>query len=174
MRYVPTKTTYLEMRHRPPGTAQGRAVLPDGVRVARLARPSVEAYRRLYDAVGSRYGWTDRNLMPDDELRAILQDDRVEVHVLHLGGGPAGYAELDCRDRRAIEIAYFGLLPQFVGRGLGSRFLQWVVDRAWSFDPQRVWLHTCDLDHPAALRLYGKAGFEVYDQRTVQQALREE
>lgn len=144
----------------------GAGPAPEGeVRVERLQRPSVEEYRFLYDSVGRGYRWVDRNLMPDDDLRRIIQDERVEIHVLRVAGGPAGYAELDCRNPREIELAYFGLFPGFTGRGLGKWFLAWALDAAWSRRPDRVWVHTCDLDHPAALPLYLKAGFSVYDVR---------
>jgi len=75
---------------------------------------------------------------------------------------PAGYAELDRRQPLEVELAYFGLMPEFIGRGLGGFMLNWTVHRAWSSEPRRVWLHTCTLDHPQALAVYQKAGFEIY------------
>ena len=65
--------------------------------------------------------------------------------------------------------AYFGLFPAFIGKGLGKYLLAWALDRAWSFNPRRVWVHTCDLDHPAALPNYLRAGFTVYDETVVEQ-----
>src|SRR5260370_29736357 len=84
------------------------------------------------------------------------------VHVLMADGVPAGFAELDRRREGEIELVQFGLMPEFIGQGLGRYFLQWTIDRAWSYDPRRFWLHTCTLDHPAALPNYRKAGFEIY------------
>jgi GNAT superfamily N-acetyltransferase len=80
---------------------------------------------------------------------------------------PAGYFELRQHEDGSVEIAYFGLLPNFIGRGWGKYLLTRAVDTAWSLDPKRVWLHTCTLDHPAALPNYLKRGFrrvreEVY------------
>jgi GNAT superfamily N-acetyltransferase len=121
--------------------------------------------------VGRDYCWVDRNLMPDEDLRRIIQDPGVEVYVLSVAGAPAGYAELDRRQPGEIELAYFGLFPDFVGRGLGKFFLAWAVERAWSHGPRRVWVHTCDLDHPAALPNYLKAGFVVYDERVIEQVV---
>ena len=77
-------------------------------------------------------------------------------------GVPAGYAALDRRIEGEIELMQFGLMPEFIGQGLGQYFLQWTIDKAWSYRPRRFWLHTCTKDHPAALPNYLKAGFAVY------------
>jgi GNAT superfamily N-acetyltransferase len=165
---IATKTAYLQM-HAPPGIGAKAPI--HGVAVERVERPSVEYYRFLYNSVGRDYHWIDRNRMPGDELRRIVEDERVEIYLLTVGGEPAGYAELDRRQEGEIELAYFGLFPAFVGRGLGKYFLNWAVERAWSHRPRRVWVHTCDLDHPAALPNYLKAGFVVYDEQVIQQVV---
>jgi GNAT superfamily N-acetyltransferase len=168
MKHVLTKTTYLEM-HSPPDKS---ATTPNAdVAVERVEAPSVEYYRFLYNSVGRDYCWIDRNRMPDEELRRIVQDERVEIYLLTVGGEPAGYAELDRRQEGEIELAYFGLFPEFVGRGLGKFFLASAVERAWSHKPHRVWVHTCDLDHPAALPNYLKAGFLAYDEKMIEQVV---
>jgi GNAT superfamily N-acetyltransferase len=167
MNSIRTKTTYLEMRS-PPGSCPPA---PEGVTIAWIERPSVEFYRFLYNSVGRDYYWIDRNRMPDEDLRQIIQDEHVEVYVLSIAGAPAGYAELDRRQPDEIELAYFGLFPEFVGKGLGKFFLGWAVARAWSYAPQRVWVHTCDLDHPAALPNYVKAGFVVYAEQVIEQVV---
>jgi GNAT superfamily N-acetyltransferase len=74
-------------------------------------------------------------------------------------GGPAGYFELREHDDASVEIAYFGLLPDFIGRGWGKYLLTRAVQIAWDLGATRVWLHTCTLDHPAALPNYLKRGF---------------
>jgi len=79
-------------------------------------------------------------------------------------GTPAGYFELE-RDGDAVEIVSFGLLPAFIGRGLGKRLLDAAARRAWALGPQRVWVHTCSLDGPAALANYRGRGFEIYDEQ---------
>ncbi len=85
------------------------------------------------------------------------------------GGVPAGFAELDRRIEGEIELVQFGLMPEFIGQGLGRYFLQWAIDKAWSYHPRRFWLHTCTKDHPAALPNYLKAGFVVYKEEVVEQ-----
>jgi GNAT superfamily N-acetyltransferase len=119
--------------------------------------------------VGAALHWVDRLVMPDEQLRSILADDRVAIFVLSAGGGAAGFAELDGRRPEEIELAYFGLLPDYTGQGLGKYFLNWALRTAWSYQPRRVWVHTCDLDHPAALPNYLKAGLRVYDECLVDQ-----
>jgi GNAT superfamily N-acetyltransferase len=164
-----TKTTYLEMLA-PPATAVMAPPIV-GTRIERRHAPTVAAYRFLYNGVGRAYTWVDRNLMPDDELLRIVADELVEIDVLYVGEETAGYVELDRRTAGQIELAYFGLFPDFVGRGLGKYLLSWAVARAWSFKPRRVWVHTCDLDHAAALPNYLKAGFSIYDEKIVEQVI---
>jgi GNAT superfamily N-acetyltransferase len=100
--------------------------------------------------------------MRDDDLRAIIQDTKVEIYILYVNGVPAGYAELDLRQEPDIELAYFGIMPEFIGNRLGPFLLNWIIDKAWSYNPQRFWLHTCTLDHPKALAVYQQAGFVPY------------
>ena len=158
--WVESEVTYLEMRARPD---RPPARAPAGVEVRRAVRPTVSFYRYLYDTVGGGWTWSGRRLMDDETLAANVQDPKVEVNVLWVEGVPAGLMELDLRALPEIELLYFGLMPDFIGRGFGRFALGWTVDRAWSFRPSRFWVHTCDLDHPNALATYRKAGFEVYD-----------
>jgi GNAT superfamily N-acetyltransferase len=153
------KTAYLQMFARPE-----RVVPPPraGLTVVHAQKPTVAYYRLLYDTVGKDYDWTSRNKLSDADLAAILQDSWVEVHVLMADGVPAGFAELDRRIEGEIELVQFGLMPEFIGQGLGRYFLQWIIDKAWSYQPRRFWLHTCTQDHPAALPNYLKAGFTIY------------
>jgi GNAT superfamily N-acetyltransferase len=168
MPHLSTKTTYLEMFGPPPVEI---APPRSDVRIERLCRPTNEDYRRLYRAVGADFHWVDRLVMTDEQLQAILQDDQVEIYVLTAANETAGYAELDRCQPNDIELAYFGLVPRFIGQGLGTFLLNWALRTAWSYRPARVWVHTCDLDHPAALPTYLKAGFRIYDERIIMQFL---
>jgi GNAT superfamily N-acetyltransferase len=159
-------TTYLEM------FAQPQRVVPtprECMAVVHAKKPSVAYYRFLYDAVGLDYDWTSRKRLSDPELAALLNDPRLEVHVLMAAGVPAGFAELDRRIEGEIELVQFGLVPGFIGQGLGRYFLQWTIDKAWSYSPRRFWLHTCTKDHPAALPNYLKAGFAIYKEEVKDQ-----
>ncbi len=168
---VSTVITYLEMTA-PPAAAPlppPRADLE--VRIAR--QPTVSFYRYLYNTVGAEWTWVTRRLLSDDELAEVLADPAVEVNVLWVAGVPAGYAELDRRPAPDIELAYFGLLPEFFGQGLGRWLLDWTIHHAWRSRPGRLLVDTCDLDHPRALGVYQKSGFRVYDRRVEQLELPE-
>jgi GNAT superfamily N-acetyltransferase len=151
--------TYLEM------------ISPADLRPARLADPTLHLdrlpvndaarYRDLYAAVGAAYRWTDRLAWTDAEIAAHLSDPAIAVHVLGAGAHTAGYFELKRDADGAIEIAYFGLLPAAIGRGLGGHLLTLAVEEAWRAGAARVWLHTSTLDHPHALANYLKRGFTV-------------
>jgi hypothetical protein len=150
---------YLEMM------SHARRSIPaprQGLSVVHVVKPTVEYYRSLYDAVGADYHWLSRKKLSDAELAVVLDDPRNEVHVLFACGVPAGFAELDRRVPDDIELVQFGLMCDFIGQGLGKFFLQWTIDCAWSYSPRRFWLHTCTLDHPAALPNYLKSGFKLY------------
>ena len=162
------KITYLQM------SAHNERIVPpprEGVAVVHAEKPTVGYYRFLYDAVGRDYDWTSRKKLSDAELAALLNDPRLEVHVLMAQGVPAGFAELDRRVEGEVKLAQFGLMPEFIGRGLGRYFLQWAIDRAWGYGPRRLWLRTCTEDHPAALPNYLKAGFVLSRQETIRREL---
>ncbi len=155
--------TYLEMTERPAGPPVHP---PAQVKIAllRAEHPTVAFYRFLYNSVGGDWCWWYRRQMSDDELAGILADDRVEVFVLYADGQPAGYFELDRRGAPTIDLAYFGLMPHGVGRGLGRYLLHMAVEQAWSYGPERLTVNTNTMDHPRALPLYQKLGFVPYRQ----------
>lgn len=157
---IETVVTYLEMLA-PPAAAP----LPpprDGLSIVHAARPTVSFYRYLYDTVGEPWLWGDRRKLSPEALGAIVQHPEVEVHVLYLHGVPAGYAELDAREKPEIELSYLGLIPDFIGRALGPYLLSFAIHEAFRRRPSRFWVHTCTLDHPSALGLYQRAGFVPY------------
>jgi GNAT superfamily N-acetyltransferase len=141
---------------------------PNGAaRIERLGFCPTAFFRYLYAEVGRAYHWTDRLSWSDERIRAYLDAGDVALHVLYVQGSPAGYFELRAHPDRSIEVAYFGLMGDFIGRGLGGWLLTRAVQTAWTEGPERVWLHTCTLDHPNALPNYLRRGFrpvrhEVY------------
>jgi GNAT superfamily N-acetyltransferase len=158
--------TKLEMTSRP---AQQRPPLPHGhdngrVVLLRARKPPVHFYRYLYETVGKPHLWVERRRMADDALSAIVQHDDVEIYVLHCDGAPAGYFELDFRRMPSAELSYFGLMPDFIGRGLGTWLLGTAIETAWARPIERLWVHTNTLDHPRALPNYQRQGFTPYAQ----------
>ncbi len=162
---LPVTITYLEMTERP---AHPHLSPPQGLNCSllRLHEPTVRFYRYLYDTVGGPWLWFERRAMADEELAPIVQDERIEIYVLNVGGEPAGFAELDRRYPPDIELSYFGLMPDFIGKGLGRYLLTWAIDTAWNHAPERLWVNTNTLDHPKALPLYQRCGFRPFKQES--------
>lgn len=155
--------TYLEIRD--PAELQPAPLAGPG-QVEQVHRCPVSFHRFLYREVGRHYHWRDRLVWTDAQVRAYLDDPGITLHVLYVEGSPAGYFELRMEPDRSVEIAYFGLLPEFIGRGLGKGLLSEAVRAAWARGAGRVWLHTCTLDDPAALPNYLKRGFKPFRKET--------
>jgi len=145
-----------------------RVPLDRRVRLEHVAHCSVGFFRFLYAEVGKRYHWRDRLVWTDEQCRARIDQPGVELWVLYTDGSPAGYYELERHGDGSVEIVYFGLLPDFVGRGLGKQMLSAAAERGWAMGASRVWLHTCTLDNPAALPNYLKRGFTPFKTETYQ------
>lgn len=157
--------TYLEMTPRP---LRPPVPTPAGkLALLRAERCTVSYYRYLYCAVGEPWLWFERRLWSDEHLGQTIRKPEVEISVLYVGGVPAGYYELDRSNPHEVELSYFGLVPDFIGRGYGAYLLQAAVDSAWQGSPRRVWVHTCTFDHPRALGVYQRAGFSVYKRSPV-------
>lgn len=154
------RVTYLEMGSPPGGPAPPA---PAGMTLRRVVDADLDQYRALYRRVGDPWQWVARRLLRDAELRAIFEHPRYELWQAESGDGPIGFAELDRREPPDVEIRYFGLVEEWIGRGAGRWLLRAMIDRAWAeADTRRVWLHTCELDHPGALAFYQRGGLVPY------------
>jgi GNAT superfamily N-acetyltransferase len=151
--------TFLEMRERP---AASRTSAPQDMKIRCVPQPDLGWYRQLYRRVGEEWLWFSRLLLNDDDLRAVLWNERLEVFALSVSAEDKGLLELDRRVPGEVEIAYFGVSSDLIGKGAGRFLLHHALEQAWSHNPRRVWLHTCNLDHPRALEFYQKAGFAAY------------
>ncbi len=152
--------TYLELCER--GAFRPATVPHARVRLERIEGCPPSFFRYLYAEVGRRYHWRDRLAWTEEELRARLADPTVSLYLLSVAGAPAGYFELQRHGDASFEIAYFGLLPEYLGRGLGKHLLSEAVTAAWAAGAGRIWLHTCTLDDRAALPNYLARGFRVF------------
>ncbi len=124
-----------------------------------------ELNRFLYTAVGGDWYWVDRLPWTYAQWQAWVDRPEHRTLLAQVGGAPAGYAELDGQPQGAVEVAYFGLLPQFTGLGLGGWLLEQALREAWATPgAARVWVHTCSLDGPAALANYRARGLTVVDE----------
>jgi len=159
-RFLPMTVTFLEMKAKP-------GVIPPPhpsikVAILRSEKPPVHFYRYLYNTIGEPYFWVDRRRLDDAALTTLLHDPRLEIYTLYVDGCPAGMAELDFRTPHVGLLAYFGLVPEFIGRRLGYYFLYQAVQNAWIHAISTLLVNTCTLDHPRALPLYQRMGFVPY------------
>lgn len=130
--------------------------------IGRVQQPDLEWYRRLFREIGEPWLWFSRLRMPDSELRAILHDPAVDVFALAYEGRDHGLLEFDRRNFPDIEVAFFGVTSALIGKGAGRALLAYGLALEWEHHPQRIFLHTCTADHPAALPFYRKFGFVAY------------
>jgi GNAT superfamily N-acetyltransferase len=160
-------TTYLQMKD----WSEFRPAYlnyPDGIKVMCMDTPDVDFYRFLYTSIGKQWRWRDRISHSDDQIKALLSVPGTSIHVLYVAGVPAGYIELakHLENRSAklhsTEIAYFGLRPSYLSRGLGKHLLSHGIAYAWNKGTQRLWVHTCNLDNSHTLENYINRGFKTY------------
>jgi GNAT superfamily N-acetyltransferase len=149
--------TFLEMRERP----RLRRRAAPGLRVVPL-RGDLPRYRALFRRIGEDWLWFSRAVMPDESLDAILSAPAVEAFALTDGAADLGLIELEFQPRRDCELKYFGLVPEAIGTGAGRFLMNEAIRRAFRRPIRRLFLHTCSLDHPAALPFYLRSGFVAY------------
>ena len=150
--------TFLEMREPP-----AAPVPASNLALRRIERSEPDAYRALFRRVGAPWLWFSRLILEDSKLTAILHDPAVELYAVEdSSGGDVGMVELDFREAGECELAFIGLVPELAGKGYGRWLLAQAVALAWRDGVSRVHVHTCSLDHPAALAAYRRAGFTPY------------
>ena len=150
--------TFLEMRKAP-----ATQVPASDLSLRRIENPEVHEYRQLFRRIGRDWLWFSRLVMNDEELAAIIQDEALELYVIiDEVGADIGMLELDFREAGQCEIAFIGLVPEVTGRGHGRWLMGETLGLAWRDGVRRVHVHTCTLDHPAALPSYRHAGFVPY------------
>lgn len=158
MTRVDVVITHLEMRHRE--DLQAATHVPAGVRVEQMLDDAAYWARECYLRVGGPWHWTDRASYDVETWAQLLAEESGEVWVARAGDEVVGYFQL-ARKGREVELRYFGLVEEWIGRGVGSWLLTRAVERAWGLGATRVILNTCTLDHPNALRNYLRRGFSV-------------
>ncbi|MCP5432714.1 MAG: GNAT family N-acetyltransferase [Alphaproteobacteria bacterium] len=159
---IRTTVTFLEMTERP--AARHRVAPPGKVAILHAEEPPAHFYRYLYRAIGRDYNWSIRWHLNDEELLARIRAVGVEIYVLYANGVPAGLCEFDFAHMPLVQVLYFGITPEFLGRGYGRFFLDQMLELAWDRGPERIRLNTCTLDHPRALPMYQRFGFAPYAQ----------
>jgi GNAT superfamily N-acetyltransferase len=157
---IATIVTSLEMRERP----KPRPMIPARFRLARWKSPSPDKYRALFRRVGEPWLWFSRLVMKDEELTAIIDDDSIEIYAVEDQRGiEVGILELDFRKAREVELGFFGFIPELAGQGHGDWLMAQALAIGWRKEIERMWVHTCTLDHPGALRFYRRHGFVPFE-----------
>lgn len=140
---------------------------PEGYHIKQLKNLDTESYLKMYSGIGEGYNWTDRVFMDKNELLQIINHEDVYIFGFYENDNFVGYCELDFRYKPKVEMVYFGLIPNYQGKGIGKQFLNAMLTIAFDLkpSPQKLWLTTCDLDHPSALNNYLKRGFTIFDEK---------
>ncbi|MBS9720300.1 GNAT family N-acetyltransferase [Tianweitania sp. BSSL-BM11] len=161
---IPVTVTFLEMLRQPSFYPR----MPGNSEVALFAARDIPLhyYRYLMDRVGRKWHWVAMLRLSDEELETYLRTPGRDVRVLYLNGAPTGFFDLHAQAPDFVDLAYFGMMSEAIGLGLGRWFLGAAIQAAWSYEPKRVIVQTCTLDHPAALPLYQKLGFNPIGQTT--------
>ncbi len=165
---VNVTTTSLEMRDQSEFKPSSRHI--PNLEIKRAEIPLPELNRFLYTAVGGDYFWIDRLSWTYAQWQTWLERPELETWLAYLSGTVAGYFELE-RQGDSVEISIFGLIPKFVGLGIGGVLLSRCIARAWELKPTRVWVHTCSLDGSQALPNYQARGFKIFAQKTESEKL---
>ena len=166
-------TTYLEMRSR--DGAPSKRNCDQKLQVREFREPNWIFNRDMYVAVGRTWKWIDKLPWTDELWNEYASDPNLRTFAAYYEKALAGYYELRRSDvpstpsngggcNGEVEIAYFGLLPDFIDRGLGGTLLTSAIESAWAWEPtpSRIWVHTCNRDHPNALNNYQARGFKIY------------
>ena len=156
------KTIYLEMNQ--PSELRPKEDAIEGFRLDRISTPEPKLNRQLYVTVGRQWEWIDRLSWDEKDWASWVDRNELQTSVAYLKDHIAGYFELELQADANVEIAFFGLLPQFIGLGIGGHLLTQAVRNAWKMGAKRIWVHTCTLDHPHALANYQARGFKVFRQ----------
>ncbi|BBN83740.1 N-acetyltransferase [Pseudoalteromonas sp. A25] len=155
------KTYYLEMQSKNNFIP---SALSNNLSIIEVEALQPEFNQFLYSFVGKPWDWTDKLTWPVEQWQSHLTDNHIRTWVAYVKGAIAGYYELSQQSEGNVEIAYFGLTAQFIGHGYGKALLSHAIESAWAIDStKRLWVHTCDLDHPSALQNYQSRGFEIYN-----------
>ncbi|PSH68523.1 N-acetyltransferase [Phyllobacterium brassicacearum] len=158
-RILKTRVTHLEMTERP--TQSVPTPVAFKLALMRATKISLPFYRFLYEQVGKPHHWSVHRHLSDRDLAAIIHRSNVDIHVLYADGSPAGFFELVLDEGEGVtEILYFGLVPEFQGRGLAKFFLNEAISTAWMSSPRKVIIETNTLDSPRALQMYQRMGFK--------------
>ena len=122
----------------------------------------------FYKNIGKDHRWVDRLIWTDKQWTEYVSDKKVKTYIIKKSNNLAGYFELIFHDdQNEVEIAYLGLLTEFQNQKLGSYLLSSAIKESFSKKTNRVWVHTCSLDHKNALNNYISRGMKVFKKESI-------
>ena len=153
-------TYYLEMHSKSDFIPKAS---PGDIEVIEAEIKNYRLNKYLYQLIGEPWGWGDKLSLPNTEWKSYAESSNLRTWVAYIQGSIAGYYELQSQTEGDVELKYFGLAPDFIGKGYGGYLLSHAIQSAWTIDNiRRLWVHTCSLDHPGALGNYQSRGFKIY------------
>jgi len=133
-----------------------------------LSPPNFQLNKFFYKNIGKEHQWVDRLVWSEKEWIDYVYNEKVITYILKKNEDICGYFELIYHtDKNEFEIAYFGLLKEYHNKKLGSFLLSFAIKKCFEKNINRVWVHTCSLDHDNALKNYLSRGMKIYKQETV-------
>ena len=167
---IEVTTTSLEMLS--PEVFKPKALARNDVVVRKVEIPTPTINHFFFVNVGRPWKWYSRLKWTLADWKALVEKETTTTWIGYIKGSPFGYIEFH-QQEESVEIAFFGLLPQFIGMGLGGFLLSEAIRLAWELEPKRVWVHTCTLDHEFALNNYLARGFSIYKKNKVKEQVPE-
>lgn len=160
MKKIAVKTIYMEMKNQ---TENRKYSFDDNVKIEKVKNLNLDFYKKIFKLIGEKWGWTGRLVLSENELKMKLE--KAIIYILYYKNEIAGFIEFE-KDKNDLEIIYFGLSHDYIGKGLGKNFLNYSIKKVWSEEKfERLWLHTCEYDHPRAVKVYKSVGFEIYKEK---------
>lgn len=145
-----------------------KKITPIGYFISLIQPTDFQLNRFFYKNVGKKHNWVDRLVWTEKDWIKYTSNERVKTYVLKNGEDLAGYFELILHlEKNEIEIAYLGLLEEYHNKKLGSYLLSSAIKESFINTPNRVWVHTCSLDHKNALANYIARGMKIFKKETV-------
>ncbi len=131
-------------------------------------KPNFQLNKFFYKNVGKKHRWIDRLSWSDEKWINYISNQNLETYVISESDDLAGFFELIYNpELEETEISYFGLLEEYIGKGIGGYALSVAIKKSFEKQIKRVWLHTCTLDHPNALKNYIARGMTVYKRENI-------
>jgi len=141
---------------------------PEGYSIELVKPADYQLNKFFYKNIGNKHHWVDRLIWTEKQWIEYTTNEKVKTYILKKKDDLAGYFELIIhRDKNEVEIAYLGLLEDYLNKKLGSYLLSSAIENSFLSKPERVWVHTCSLDHKNALINYTSRGMKIFKKETI-------